>query len=87
MFTSNDVYSRLKVVPFVPFEVVTSSGESYEVRHPEMALVGRRDVIIGILPPDGSQFHDQSARISIMHITAMKDLAVPASSSGNGHGS
>lgn len=34
--------------PFKPFRLVMSSGESYDVRHPEMAWLTRTDILIGI---------------------------------------
>ena len=33
--------------PFQPFRLVMSSGQSYEVRHPEMAMLTRSDVLVG----------------------------------------
>lgn len=33
--------------PFRPFRVVMSSGQSYEVRHPEMAMLTRTDLLAG----------------------------------------
>jgi len=38
----------LKRQPFQPFRLVMSSGKSYDVRHPEMALVLRNDILVGI---------------------------------------
>ena len=34
--------------PFKPFRLVMSSGERYEVRHPEMAWLTRTDILVGI---------------------------------------
>jgi len=34
--------------PFKPFKVAMSSGQTYEVRHPEMAMLTRTDLLIGI---------------------------------------
>jgi len=34
--------------PFRPFRVVMSSGQTYEVRHPEMAMLTRSDILVGI---------------------------------------
>jgi hypothetical protein len=34
--------------PFRPFRVVMSSGQSYEVRHPEMAMLTRTDLLVGV---------------------------------------
>jgi hypothetical protein len=38
----------LRQRPFKPFRLVMSSGESYEVRHPEMAWVTKNDIFVGI---------------------------------------
>lgn len=34
--------------PFQPFRLVMSSGKEYEVRHPEMALLTRSDLLVGV---------------------------------------
>ena len=34
--------------PFRPFRLVMSSGQSYEVRHPEMAMLTRSDLLVGV---------------------------------------
>ena len=38
----------LRQQPFRPFRVVMSSGEAYEVRHPEMAWVTHNDIFVGV---------------------------------------
>jgi hypothetical protein len=34
--------------PFRPFRLVMSSGQSYEVRHPEMTMLTRTDLLVGV---------------------------------------
>ncbi|MBI2823907.1 MAG: hypothetical protein HYX69_04345 [Planctomycetia bacterium] len=34
--------------PFKPFRLVMSSGQTYGVRHPEMAFLTRSDILVGI---------------------------------------
>lgn len=34
--------------PFRPFRLVMSSGQTYEVRHPEMAFLTRTDLLVGV---------------------------------------
>jgi hypothetical protein len=34
--------------PFRPFRIIMSSGKSYEVRHPEMAMLTRTDIYVGV---------------------------------------
>src|SRR6185437_1120837 len=34
--------------PFKPFRLVMSSGQTYDVRHPEMAMLTRTDLLVGV---------------------------------------
>ena len=46
--TTTTFRDLLKQQPFRPFRVVMSSGESYDVRHPEMAWVTKNDLLVGV---------------------------------------
>lgn len=59
--------------PFEPFQVVLSSGERYEVRHPEMALLTRTTLYIGV-DPDNQGIPADSAFCSLLHVTAIEPL-------------
>jgi len=48
----DDLREHLRRSPFQPLRVYLSDGSSYEVRHPEMMLVTRSEVIIAIDPGD-----------------------------------
>jgi len=45
--TATNFRDLLRHKPFRPFRLVMSSGESYEVRHPEMAMVLKNDILVG----------------------------------------
>jgi len=52
--TAANFRQLLKQQPFRPFRLVMSSGESYEVRHPEMAWVVKNDILVGtVIEDDG----------------------------------
>ena len=58
--------------PFRPFRLVMSSGQAYEVRHPEMALLTRSDLLVGVGEEDGvaSEF-----RIcSLLHVATVEPV-------------
>jgi len=76
MFTSQEVRERIRKQPFVPIRFVTSSGEHYDVHHPELVWVGRRDVHVGTASKEDPSVYEQAARLSLLHITAMEDLPV-----------
>lgn len=65
--------------PFRPFRLVMSSGQAYEVRHPEMALLTRSDILVGI--GDLRDGVPASFKIcSLLHVTAVEPLEQPAGS-------
>jgi hypothetical protein len=65
---------RLQKQPFEPFRVVLSSGESYEVRHPEMALLLRGGIYVA--EPDAKgELPEVPAWCSYLHITAIEPIA------------
>ena len=46
--TGKTVRKLLAARPFKPFRIVMSSGDAYEVRHPEMALVTKGDILVAV---------------------------------------
>ena len=84
MFTAESIQQRVRSRPFRPLRIMTSSGETFDVFHTDLILIGGREITIG-LPGSGDPTHyDRLARIAIMHITALHDLPSPAPSPGNG---
>ena len=71
MITAADVSERLGEVPFAPFEIVTSSGVKYLVRHPEMCWVTRRVVYLGLYTANNVKIPHESISISVLHIAAL----------------
>jgi hypothetical protein len=63
--------------PFKPFRLVLSSGQAYEVRHPEMALLTRTSMLVGInIAEDGVPAEFKIC--SLLHVTAVEPLNAPA---------
>ncbi len=83
MLTADDIRDRVRLRPFLPLRLVTSSGETYDVYHPDLIMLGRREVTVGIPSGESPTYYDRQARIAIMHITALHDLpAAPPPSNG-----
>jgi hypothetical protein len=59
--------------PFKPFRLVMSSGQAYEVRHPEMALLTRSDILVGIDETDDGV--PAAFKIcSLLHVSAVEPI-------------
>lgn len=70
--TAEEVHEFLAHRPFEPFRVVTSSGESYEVRQPEMAFLTRSALLVGVGEARG--FPRGHRTLSLLHVTAVEPV-------------
>lgn len=75
--TTTMVRDLLRQRSFRPFRVVMSSGEAYEVRHPEMAWVTKNDLFVGVDIADDGLPAD--ARICpLFHVATLEPINTDA---------
>ena len=48
--------------PFQPFRLVLTTGEAYDIRHPDLIMVGERSIAIGITNDANSTVFDRLVR-------------------------
>ncbi len=76
MFTPQDLVAEIKARPFEPFRIQMSDGSSFDVLHPDQAMVTRGHLIVG-LPPEASEnggWFDTTVKLSILHITELRPI-------------
>jgi hypothetical protein len=65
-----DILSFLRARPFEPFRIYMSDGSQYEIHHPELAIVERSKVIVGVPGPKGPEGPaERSVFCALDHIT------------------
>jgi hypothetical protein len=71
-----------------PFRIVTTNGETYDVRHREGFLLTISHIVVGLLKdPDGDTY-ERSTYIDLAHIVRVEPLTVPTPpKQGNGQAS
>jgi hypothetical protein len=84
MFTPDDLQARIKEQPFVPVRIITTTGQMFDIYHPDLIMIGRRSITVGTASTDNPRQYDQLTRIAILHVTALQDLPVPSIPGGNG---
>jgi len=84
MFSTDQIRSRVREMPFRPFQVVTTAGDIHEVRHPELIMVGVGDVVIGIPSPNNPNAYERLTRVSLFHIVELRDFPVESTATQNG---
>lgn len=75
--TPNDVVSELRQRPFVPFRMFVSDGTTYEIRHPELCMVGLGSVMVGVTTDPASTLYERTVRIDCRHIVRVEPLVTP----------
>ncbi len=81
----DDVNRLLRQQPFQPFRIYLSNGRTYEVRHPDLAMVGRTTMLLGIPAPDlPPSTYDHYETIALMHINNLEPLPPAPTAGGNG---
>jgi hypothetical protein len=71
----DDLLEILRARPFQPFRISMSDGQQFEVRHPDMAIVSRSTVLVGVpgpRRPDGPV--ERVVTCALVHITRMEAL-------------
>ncbi len=70
-----DILELLRREPFEPFRLHLSDGAVFEIRHPELAMVGRSTVLVGIPAPQSTEpVFDRVVNCALVHITRTKAI-------------
>ncbi len=67
--------------PFAPFRLFVSDGSVYDVRHPELVMLGKRSVALGLTTDPGQTVYDRLATVDLLHITRVEPLEAPTATS------
>jgi hypothetical protein len=65
-----DILELLRKEPFEPFRIHLSDGASFEIPHPDMAIVQRSKVVVGVPGPEGPDGPaERTVNCALVHIT------------------
>jgi hypothetical protein len=84
MYRPEEIQARLRVRPFRPLRLIVSEGLRYDIVHPDLVLVGQRDLTIGSPSPGNPTIYDRLTRVAIVHVVGMEDLPVTTPPGANG---
>ena len=60
--------------PFVPFRLLISTGLTFEIHHPDLIVVDRRSILVGVITTEEGTDYDRSIRIDLLHVVAIEVL-------------
>ena len=80
----DDLQEFLSERPFKPMRLTLTDGRTYEIHHPEMLMIGRTAVVIGV-PRAGElrPVYDRAITVSHSHIMQIEPLQTPTAPANN----
>jgi hypothetical protein len=81
--TQEELQEQARRQPFRPFRIVLTTGEVYDIRHPDLIMIGRRSIAIGITNDATGTAFDRLVRADLLHVVRTEELPVSVSSDGN----
>src|SRR5438093_10554856 len=79
----NEILAELRQRPFQAFRLHLSDGSVYDVRNPELCMVGIGSIIIGLTKSAGDELFERSVKLDPFHVTRIEPLPV-LSAKGDG---
>jgi hypothetical protein len=74
MLTPPQVLSYVKAQPFRPFRLHMASGNSFDIRHPEMVKVGKSFLLVFSFATGKPEVVEQWESVSLMLIESVSHL-------------
>jgi hypothetical protein len=72
--THQEVLNYVQAQPFRPFRIRMNSGRTFDIHHPEMVRVGRRDLLIFTFVSDSPAVYGRWENISLLLIESLAPL-------------
>jgi hypothetical protein len=79
--TQHELHEFARRQPFEPFRVHLTTGSTYNIRHPDLIMVGRRSAKIGITNEPSGTAYDRTIKVDLLYVVGVQELplALPSS--------
>jgi hypothetical protein len=74
--TQQEVHDAARRQPFAPFRLLLTTGATYDIRHPDLIMVGRRSAVVGITNEPHGTAYDRTIKVDLLHIVGIEELPV-----------
>ena len=72
---AEDLRELLDVKPFVPIRLHLSDGKYYDIRHPELVLLARTVMDIGVARRVNGRVVDKIVRVALLHVVRAEPVS------------
>ncbi len=75
-----ELQEKFRKQPFQPFRMYLADGAVYDVTHPELVLLGRRSLLLGVAGTPEDTLYERTVDVDLLHILRMEPLERDATS-------
>ncbi len=79
-----ELHDALRHRPFEPFRLVMTDGEGYDIRHPDLLMVGQRSATVGLTGQPGQTFYERTVKVDLLHVIRLEPLEATSAPPLNG---
>jgi hypothetical protein len=77
------VRDTLRHQPFEPFRLVMTDGKSFDIRHPDLLMIGQRTAMVGLTGEAGQTFYERAVKVDLNHVIRLEPLETVPPSNGS----
>jgi hypothetical protein len=81
--TTEELQGLVRKRPFVPFRIYVSEGASFEIRHPELLMVGKDSAFIGLTTNPMQTTYDRWTMVDLLHIIRVEPIQAATTADGS----
>jgi hypothetical protein len=74
--TQEELQDAARRKPFERFRLILTTGASYDIRHADLIMVGRRSAIVGVTNEPTGTAYDRTIKIDLLHVVGIKELPI-----------
>jgi hypothetical protein len=82
--TREDLLEHVRRQPFVPIRLTLTTGRTFDVYHPDLIMIGRREAVVGLTLDPADAVFDRAAHVDLFHIATVNPLSPVTPSGSNG---
>lgn len=79
-----ELRDALRQHPFEPFRIVMTDGTAFDIRHPDLLLVGQRTAVVGLVGQPGQTFYERTVKVDLLHVIRIEPLQATSAPPANG---
>jgi hypothetical protein len=56
--------------------LVLTTGATFDIRHPDLIMVGRRSAVVGVTADPEGTAYDRTVKVDLRHVVGIEDLPI-----------